>query len=106
VLRVVLDGLQVMPPQVSVSAFLPDAYLSVLDENDETVFEKAVEAGQAIEIVFPRSGNYRVIVEQSGQIDEKLIPLLDWKDVVPRPMDFEATARELNRGVYGSMVRQ
>lgn len=93
-------------PQVSVSAFLPDAYLSVLDENDEMVFEKSVEAGQAIEIVFPRPGNYRVIVEQSGQIDEKLVPILDWKESAPRPMDFEAIAGELNRGVYGALVRQ
>jgi hypothetical protein len=45
-------------------------------------------------------------VEQSGQIDEKLIPILDWKNATPRPMDFEVIAEELNRGVYGTLVRQ
>lgn len=94
------------PPQISISAFLPHAYLSVYDENDQIVIQQTVEAAQVTEIDFPRSGSYRITVEQSGQTDEKLIRILDWQDTKIMPMDFEVIAQKLGKEIYGAWVRR
>lgn len=92
-------------PQISVAAFLPDAQLSVFDDLEDSIFSETIEAGKPIEVPFTQSGNYRVVVEQSGQTDEKLVRILDWADVTPRPMDFEQAAQELERAIYGALVK-
>jgi hypothetical protein len=92
-------------PKISLTSFLPDAELSVFDETEQLVYGANIEAGQLYEVPFNRPGNYRVIVEQSGQLDEKVIRILDWEDITPHPMDFTQLAEELNAPIYGAIVR-
>lgn len=93
-------------PQISVSAFLPDAHLSVFDDSDQVIFSTNIEAGKPIDIPLAQSGSYRIVVEQSGQSDEKLIRILNWEDTSPRLMDFGQIAEELGVVVYGALVRK
>lgn len=93
------------PPQISVAAFLPDVHLSVLDETDELILSTNVEAGKVVDVTFPRQGSYRIVVDQGGQADEKLIRVLDWTGIEPCLMDFKQVAQDLNREVYGAWVR-
>ncbi len=92
-------------PQISVAAFLPDADLSVFDDSNQIIFSTSVEAGKLIDIPFTQSGSYRIVVEQSGQFDEKLIRILNWEDTSPRLMDFGQIAEELGVVAYGALVR-
>ena len=85
---------------------MPDAYLSVFDDYDQVVFSTNIETGKPIDIPFIQSGSYRIVVEQSGQSDEKLIRILNWEDTSPRLMDFGQIAEELGVVVYGALVRE
>ncbi|MEQ8678086.1 MAG: hypothetical protein RLP44_23130 [Aggregatilineales bacterium] len=92
-------------PQISVAAFLPDAYLSVFDDLERVIFSTNIEVGKPIDVPFTQPGSYRIVVEQSGQSDEKLIRILNWEDISSRLMDFGQIAEELGVVIYGSLVR-
>jgi hypothetical protein len=92
-------------PKISLAAFLPDAVLSIYNDNEECIFEKTVDAGQLIEGPFSQPGNYRLVVEQSGQFDEKIVRILDWEDIPLRLMEFEELANEFKIQIFGALVR-
>lgn len=92
-------------PKLSLASFLPDAILTVFDEMEESVYTATIEPGQLIDVPWRQAGNYRVVIEQSGQSDEKIVRILNWSDVTPRSMDFSQIADEFNLPVYGAMVR-
>jgi hypothetical protein len=92
-------------PKLSLASFLPDAILTVFDETEEAIYTATIEPGQLIDIPWKQAGNYRLVVEQSGQSDEKIVRILNWSDVPPRLMDFNQIACEFNLLVYGVLVR-
>jgi hypothetical protein len=92
-------------PKLSLASFLPDAILTVFDETEEVIYTATIEPGQLIDIPWKQAGNYRLVVEQSGQSDEKIVRILNWSDVPPRLMDFNQIAGEFNLLVYGVLVR-
>lgn len=91
-------------PKLSLASFLPDAILTVFDETEEVIYTATIESGQLIDIPWKQAGNYRLIIEQSGLSDERIVRILNWSDVPLRSMDFSQFADEFNLLVYGAMV--
>jgi len=92
-------------PKLSLASFLPNADLTVFDEDEAPIYTATIEPGQLIDVPWRQAGNYRVVIEQSGQSDEKIVRILNWSDIAPRSLDFIQTADEFNLSIYGAMVR-
>lgn len=92
-------------PQLSLASFFPEAELSIFNESEELVYTSTIEAGKLVKIPWEKSGNYRVVVKQNGQSDEKIVRILAWTNTAQREMDFDLVARENNFVIYGAFVR-
>jgi hypothetical protein len=92
-------------PKLNLASFLPDAYLTVFDESEDVIFSATIEPEHLIEVPWGQSGNYRVLLEQNGQSDEKIVRLVNLADMDPRSMDFDQIADKFNLSIFGTIVK-
>jgi hypothetical protein len=76
-------------PKVTLASFLPEAEVAIYDENDNTVFSEIIEPGKIVEVLWDTPGNFRVVITQNGQVDERLVRILSWNNLDPRWVDLE-----------------
>jgi len=71
------------PPNVTVSAFFTEAFLTVRRDS-ETRFAQPIEPNQPISIPWGGPGDYELEAEARGQGHVRLVKLLDWAEL-PEP---------------------
>lgn len=71
------------PPNVTVSAFFTEAFLSVR-RGPETLFAQTIEPNQPVPIPWSGTGDYELEAEARGQGQIRLVKLLDWAEL-PEP---------------------
>ena len=95
------------PPKISLASFRADASLFLFDEHDDEIFDCIVRARDSdlTELPLTQPGNYRLVVQQQNQYDEKIIRMLSWDDVSTRIVDFDQVAQDNRLSVYGTSVK-
>ena len=95
------------PPKISLASFKSDADLFLYDENDDEIFSSTVQAGDSdlTELPLTQRGNYRLVVQQQSQYDEKIIRMLCWDEIPSRIVDFDQIAQDYQLAVYGATVK-
>ena len=91
-------------PQLCLASFMPDAELQIFTESEEEIFSSSIEAGQLIQVPWKEEGNYRLIISQGGQSDERIVQITNWVALSPKLMDFSQIAKENNLKIYGAFT--
>lgn len=92
-------------PKVSFASFFPDADISIFSEDEQPIYVDTIEAGKLVELSWNRTGNFRVVINQNGVSDERIVRILDWIDIEHKILDFEQMASETGLAFFGAAVK-